>query len=51
MIENLDALLKAIQEAASDYSCEYTDRDFEITVKITCHDGWCKATEINEETK
>lgn len=45
MIENLDALLEAIQEAVSEYSCDYADRDFEITVKINCHDGWCKAIE------
>lgn len=51
MIENLEELLEVVQEAASDYSCEHNDRDFEITVKITCNYGWCKAMEIKEETK
>lgn len=51
MIENLDALLEAIQEAASNYSCDCIDRYFEITVKIKCDDGWCSVMEVKEETK
>lgn len=35
--------------AASEYSYEASDTDFECVVKVTCEDGWAKATLISQE--
>jgi hypothetical protein len=37
-----------IQSAVAEYSCEYCEGYFDITVSIKAEDGWIKA-EIKEE--
>ena len=42
-MKNKDVLEGLIQEAASDYACDYEDLDFCVYVRITCEDGWTEA--------
>lgn len=44
--KKLEVLLSC---AASDYSFEYKDRDFTCVVRVTCEDGWVKATVLENE--
>ena len=43
MLEDEELLLDEISSAASEYSCEKDDTDFEILVRIKCRDGWVSA--------
>jgi hypothetical protein len=36
-------LIEMIRETASEYSCDASDRDFEVVVRIKCDDGWTSA--------
>jgi hypothetical protein len=38
-----ELLIEMIQDAASEYSCEASDRDFEVIVRIKCDNGWASA--------
>jgi hypothetical protein len=38
-----ELLIEMIQDAASDYSCDASDRNFEVVVRIKCDDGWTSA--------
>lgn len=42
-MKNKDVLEGLIQEAASNYACDYEDLDFCVYVRITCEDGWTEA--------
>ena len=47
-METLQELIEAIQSDAAEYACYAKQPDFEITVKITSEDGWCKAELISK---
>ena len=38
-----DLLIEMIRTAASEYSCDASDRDFEVVVRIKCDNGWTSA--------
>lgn len=40
---NKDVFEGLIEEAASNYACDYEDIDFDVYVRITCEDGWTEA--------
>jgi hypothetical protein len=40
-------LIEEIQSNASSFACDKDIDDFEITVRITCEDGWCSANIIS----
>lgn len=46
---NTRELEHALTVAASEYACEWNDSDFECIVKVTCENGWAKATLISQE--
>ena len=41
----IKSLIDVIQTAVADYSYDYDDQDFEITLSIFCSDGWAKVKE------
>ena len=41
--EKIEDLVDEIGSQASNFSFEKNLSDFEITVRITCEDGWCSA--------
>lgn len=45
--EKFEDLVDEICSQAADFSCEKNLSDFEITVRITCEDGWCSADLIS----
>ena len=47
MIDNKD-LESLLSDAAAEYSYRWGEKNFECTVKITCEQGWAKATIIEE---
>lgn len=42
-MKNKERFETDIQEAASNYACDYEDLDFCVYVRITCEDGWTEA--------
>lgn len=40
-------LVEEIESQASEFSCDKEIDNFEITVRITCEDGWCSANIIS----
>ena len=40
-------LIEEIQSKASSFAYDKDIDDFEITVRITCEDGWCSANIIS----
>lgn len=50
MLEDKDLLLEMIQDAASGYSCDASDSDFEVIVRIKCDDGWTKVELLDPPT-
>lgn len=40
-------LIEEIGSQAADFACDKEIYDFEITVRITCEDGWCSANIIS----
>ena len=46
--EKFEDLVEEIKSIASNFSDEKSLYDFEITVRITCEDGWCSADLISE---
>lgn len=46
---NEKELEAALSVAASDYAYACNDRDFECLVRVTCEDGWVKATVLKQE--
>ena len=45
--EQFEDLIEEIESKASIFACDKEIDDFEITVRITCEDGWCRADLIN----
>lgn len=45
-MKNSNKLEELLTNAASEYSYECEDKDFECIVKVTCEEGWAKATVI-----
>ena len=43
--KDIKSLIDVIQEAVAYYSYEYDDQDFEITLSISCSDGWARVEE------
>lgn len=43
------SLIDAIQSAVAEYSYDYDDQDFEITLSIRVKDGWAKVEETKED--
>lgn len=43
--KDIKSLIDVIQTAVAEYSYDYGDPDFEITLSIFCSDGWAKAEE------
>lgn len=41
------SLIEEIEYEASKFACDEEIDDFEITVRITCEDGWCSANIIS----
>lgn len=39
------SLIDVIQEAVADYSYDYDDKDFEITLSVRAEDGWVRVEE------
>lgn len=48
-MKNREDFEDAIGMAASDYSYETGDDNFECLVKVTCENGWVEATLISQE--
>ncbi len=40
MVQDEDLLVEMVQSAASEYSCDAEDLDFEVIVRIKCDNGW-----------
>lgn len=40
-------LIEEIESQASNFACDKEIDNFEITVRITCEDGWCSADIIS----
>jgi hypothetical protein len=40
-------LIEEIESQASMFACDKELDDFELTVRITCEDGWCSANIIS----
>lgn len=38
-----ELLIEIIRDAASEYSCDASDKDFEVVVRIKCDNGWTSA--------
>ena len=38
-----ELLIEMIRNAAGEYSCDASDRDFEVVVRIKCDGGWTSA--------
>lgn len=38
-----ELLIGIIRDAASEYSCDASDKDFEVVVRIKCDNGWTSA--------
>lgn len=38
-----DLLIEMVQTAASEYSCDASDRNFEVIIRIKCEEGWTSA--------
>lgn len=38
-----DLLIEMVQEAASEYACDASDRNFEVIIRIKCEEGWTSA--------
>lgn len=45
--EKFADLIEEIESQASIFACDKEINDFEITVRITCEDGWCSANIIS----
>ena len=43
--KDIKSLIDVIQSAAADYSCDYDDRNFEITLAVHVEDGWVRVEE------
>ena len=43
--KDIKSLIDVIQTAVAEYSYDYDDKDFEITLSIFCSDGWAKVEE------
>lgn len=46
---NKKKIEELLTDAASEYSYECNDRDFECIVRVNCEDGWAKAVVIEPE--
>ena len=46
-----ELLIEMIQRAASEYSCDASDRDFEVVVRIKCDNGWTSAKIVKHERR
>lgn len=40
-------LIEEIESQASTFACDKEIDDFELTVRITCEDGWCSVNIIS----
>lgn len=40
-------LIEEIKSKAANFACDKEIDDFEITVRITCEEGWCSANIIS----
>ena len=47
VINPFEYLIEEIQSAVSNFSYDEGFDDFDITVRIVCEDGWCRANIIN----
>ena len=45
--KQFEDLIDEIEELASTFACDKEIDDFEITVRITCENGWCSANIIS----
>ncbi|MBR3830766.1 MAG: hypothetical protein IKJ52_05895 [Muribaculaceae bacterium] len=45
--KQFEDLIEEIGSQASKFACDKEIDDFEITVRITCEDGWCSANLIS----
>lgn len=45
--KHFDDLIEEIESQASVFACDKEIDDFEVTVRITCEDGWCSANIIS----
>ena len=43
MLKDEDLLVEMVQSAASEYSCDAEDLDFEVVVRIKCENRWTSA--------
>lgn len=46
-----ELLIEMIRIAASEYSCDASDRDFEVVVRIKCDNGWTSAEIVSDERR